>query len=169
MSNTFFNINWGDQHKNLEYKLDYFKDTESLKLWQDSGIDQEQTKIHLHQTEQPYIWMDDLVKQINNVFSISNCSYAFHKITPGNFLSMHSDKFEFFKKRFNVTEIHRIQRIIIFLENGDPGHILIVNNKCFVNWKRGEHSSWIGSTPHLAANLGITDRYTLQITGIIND
>jgi hypothetical protein len=169
MRDNFFNINWVDQHKNLEYKIDYFKDAETLKLWQDSGIDKTQTKIYLHQIKKPYVWMFDLINQVNNFFNISNCSYAFHKITPGNFLLMHSDKFDFFKKKFNIQEIHKIQRIIIFLEKGDPGHILIVNDKCFMNWKRGEYASWIGGTPHLAANLGTTDRYTLQITGIVND
>jgi hypothetical protein len=164
-----FDINWGDRHKNLEYRLDYLKDQEFLDIWQSSGIEKSQTEIYLHQMSQPYQWMGHIVKKIKEEFNLSNCSYAFHKLKPGKFLGMHSDKYSFFKKTYNILDESKIRRIIIFLENGQDGHILIVNDKCYMNWKAGDWVCWTGSDPHLAANLGIHDRYTLQITGISND
>jgi hypothetical protein len=169
MIDTLFDIDWNDKHKDLEYTVDYFKDNSVLNLWESSGIKKDQTKIYLHQMTKPYIWMNHVVTQINNRFNLSNCTYAFHKITPGNFLAMHSDYYAYFKKNNNIVDSDRIKRIIIFLEDGHPGHILIVNNVCYINWKKGAYASWVGSDPHLAANLGICDRYTLQITGVIND
>lgn len=164
-----FNIDWNNNHKNLEYTLDFLKDQLLLDIWEQSGIEKNQTAIYLHQMTQPYQWMNNIVKQVNEKFNLSHCSYAFHKLKPGNFLAMHSDKFSFFKKTYNITEENKIRRIIIFLEDGQDGHILIVNNNCYINWKKGEYVSWTGSDLHLAANLGICDRYTLQITGISND
>ncbi len=164
-----FDIDWTDNHKNLEYKLDYLKDQSLLEIWQESGIKKNQTKIYLHQMMQPYHWMNNIVKQIDETFNLLHCSYAFHKIKPGNFLGIHSDKFSFFKQTYNISDSSKIKRVIIFVEDSQDGHILIVNNKCYINWKKGEYVSWTGSDPHLAANLGVCDRYTLQVTGISND
>jgi len=33
-----------------------------------------------------------------------------------------------------------------------------------VNWTKGEYIMWRGDTPHIAANVGSTNRYTMQIT-----
>jgi hypothetical protein len=168
MNYNFFNIDWVDNHKNLEYHSEYFKDQDLLNNWCKGGIKKTQTKIYLHQIDQPYSWMNNIVTQVNNVFNLADCSYAFHKITPGNFLPMHSDRFDFFKERFSVVDINNIRRIIIFLDKGHDGHLLIVNNQCYINWKKGDYVCWSGSDPHLAANLGTHDRYTLQITGVVN-
>jgi hypothetical protein len=36
-----------------------------------------------------------------------------------------------------------------------------------VQWKAGQVVEWAYNTPHMAANIGKTPRYTLQITGHI--
>lgn len=161
-----FNINWFDYHKHLDYKETFFKDDVFLKLWQEAGL-KNQTKIFLHQITKPYFWMNNLVCEIEQYFKLSNITYAFHKIIPGNFLPTHTDKYGIYKEKNHLETSSQIKRIIIFLEDACDGHLLVVNNKCFINWKKGEWVSWIGEDKHLAANLGVHNRYTLQVTGTI--
>ncbi len=164
-----FNISWVDNHRYLEYNLDYLKDDLFLSTWETAGIEKNQTKIFLHQIPKPYDWMKDVVDQVSNHYRLTHLSFSFHKITPGNFLAMHSDKYGLFRQKFKIDEVNRIQRTIVFLEDADDGHILIVGDTSYINWKKGDSVSWTGEEKHLAANLGLTDRYTLQITGLIND
>jgi nitrite reductase/ring-hydroxylating ferredoxin subunit len=51
------------------------------------------------------------------------------------------------------------------MEDWKPGHYLEVSGKGFVNWGAGDYFMWKNFCPHAAANIGIEDRYTLQITG----
>lgn len=164
-----YNINWQTKHRELEYKLDYLKDEQLLSLWSMNGIQKDQTKIYLHQMIDPYDWMNDVVKQIIETNSLKYPSFAFHKIPPGNFLGMHSDKYGLFRKKHHIQDINKIKRIIVFLEDAVDGHILIVGNNSYINWKKGESVSWVGDQKHLAANLGLQDRYTFQITGLMDD
>jgi hypothetical protein len=53
----------------------------------------------------------------------------------------------------------------VFLEDWKPGHYFEGNDIAKVNWKAGDVVEWQYDAPHLAANLGLEPRYTLQITG----
>jgi hypothetical protein len=53
------------------------------------------------------------------------------------------------------------------LEDWQLGHYLDCNGKAFVHWQAGDVVEWTFDTPHSAANIGMTDRYTLQVTGWI--
>ena len=58
-----------------------------------------------------------------------------------------------------------IVRATVMLEDWKPGHYLEVNSVPYVNWRAGDTVEWVYDTPHMAANIGLEDRYTLQITG----
>ena len=62
-------------------------------------------------------------------------------------------------------ELDDCYRILVFLEDWKSGHYFEFNNEPIVNWKSGDYFVWGGKVPHMAANIGIEDRYTLQITG----
>jgi hypothetical protein len=51
------------------------------------------------------------------------------------------------------------------LEDWKPGHYLEAAGKPYVNWFAGDTLEWVYDEPHAAANIGLEDRYTLQITG----
>ena len=66
-----------------------------------------------------------------------------------------------------VKDKTKIMRVIVLLEDSKPGHQLWIGDKlCY--GKAGQYFGWEHGTKHMAANLGETDRYTLQITGIKN-
>lgn len=163
-----FKLDLNNQYKLLNYRQAYFKDSPQVKFWLESGLTEQQLQMGIHQMSNPYPWMSSVVKQANKL-KLNNISFAFHKITPGCFLPMHSDTYDYFKEKYSLKDISLIQRTIIFLEDALEGHILIVNNKCFLNWEAGDTVTWFGEDKHLAANLGVVDRYTLQITGIRNE
>jgi hypothetical protein len=53
------------------------------------------------------------------------------------------------------------------LEDWKPGHYLEIDGVGVVNWVAGDYFMWESNVPHAAANIGIEDRYTLQITGTV--
>ena len=99
---------------------------------------------------------------------VENKSYSIQKLKPGMLLPWHVDAYGFFKKTNGVDDTTQIIRIIIFLEDWNRGHVSEIDQTPVTSWKAGDWVSWTGQTPHMAANLGHTDRYTLQITGIVN-
>ena len=60
---------------------------------------------------------------------------------------------------------HTIRRALLLLEDWKPGHYLEVAGQPYVNWAAGKTVEWYYDTPHMAANLGLEPRYSLQITG----
>ena len=94
--------------------------------------------------------------------------YAMHRMPPGKLLPWHHDAYKTYAQRRNVDDLDKITRVILFPENWYFGQILQIGNESMPAWQCGDWVSWQGTTPHLAANLGQQDRYTLQITGITN-
>lgn len=113
----------------------------------------------------------DLPEDVGNffkaTFSLDDIAFSVQKMLPGMILPYHSDKYGFYLSKHQNLTINEIQRIIVFLEDWKPGHISEVDGESHTQWNQGDWITWCGSTPHLAANLGSSDRYTLQITGII--
>ena len=60
---------------------------------------------------------------------------------------------------------HKIRRAIVFLEDWKSGHYLELQGKPIVEWKKGFTVIGAYDAPHMAANIGLNPRYTLQITG----
>lgn len=110
---------------------------------------------------------EDLLNLLDSKFDMDSITHSVQKMSPGMILPYHSDKYGYYRSQRPGLEIENIKRVIIFLEDWKAGHISEVSGESHSNWKRGDWISWSGSTPHLAANLGFEDRYSLQLTGII--
>lgn len=108
-----------------------------------------------------------ITKYLFDMFDLKSISFSVQRMLPGMILPYHSDKFGFYLAQNPGIQINQIKRVIIFLEDWKAGHISEIDGESHVNWKKGDWISWVGSTPHLAANLGFENRYTLQITGIL--
>lgn len=89
------------------------------------------------------------------------------KLLPGMILPTHIDPYSYFQSMHKVSDINCIMRIIVFLEDWQSGHISEVDGVPNTQWRCGDWISWFGQTPHMAANIGSTDRYSLQITGLV--
>ena len=154
---------WYNYYKKILYTEEYFKDQEQVSSWKKTGHNIDNTTIHTH----PIIDDNDIINIISEYFpNLKHLGVCFHKLIPGHYLPAHIDKYGFYSEKFGVSDLTRIKRFVIFAENWHPGHFLTVNDTMYSNWQAGDVVGWTGTTVHSAINVGITDRYTIQITGI---
>ena len=84
-------------------------------------------------------------------------NWWFVMLYPGEFQAMHIDP--------QLTEVKDPVRYTVFLQDWDPGHIFVYDDKISVNYKAGDAYEWSDPmTVHGPANIGYKVRYTLQIT-----
>jgi hypothetical protein len=84
----------------------------------------------------------------------------------GTVLPTHTDTYRRYVELFNLqSKQHTVRRAIVFLEHWQPGHYAEYLDQPYVDWSAGAVVQWAWNTPHMAANLGPTARYTLQVTG----
>jgi hypothetical protein len=108
--------------------------------------------------------MPGFVDKVLAQFDYDIKSPAFNLMKPGQVLPFHKDQYGQYIKKYNLTDITKIQRYIIFLEDAKLGHMFAFEEKVFYNWKAGDVVSWTGQKKHAAYNMGTENRYTLQIT-----
>ena len=152
---------WRDAFKELMYINEPFNDPESLKEWRDLGYTQTKFTGDMYdmRQEEPE-WMH----LIRNVFDWRYFSWSVYRMNPGCCLPMHSDTYLRFRELHNWKgDIHRA---IIYMEDWQSGHVSEIEDTVITQWRAGDYIVWKNDTPHLAANVGKTSRYTLQITGV---
>jgi hypothetical protein len=89
-------------------------------------------------------------------------------MSTGTVLPTHGDIYLRYISLFNLQgKEHTIRRAVVFLEDWQPGHYSEQVDKPYVNWQAGDTVEWAYDTSHMAANLGLAPRYTLQLTGHI--
>lgn len=103
-------------------------------------------------------------KVIEQLPTHSSYSVAFYRTPPGNILPVHKDMYCNYMKMNNISDVNKITRYIVFLEDAKRGHLFQIEKEVLADWKRGDWISWTGSTLHAAYNLGIEHRYTMQVT-----
>jgi hypothetical protein len=87
----------------------------------------------------------------------SNLNWWFVKLYPGEFQIMHIDP--------HTVDVKNLVRYTIFLQDWEPGHIFVWDDKYISNYKAGDMYEWNDPmTVHGPANIGYNPRYTLQIT-----
>lgn len=148
-------------HKTFNYVNKPFNDVDTLLGWQNIG--------HLYENYTGDIveWNDlpDCVRQLAGETGLANMGVSLYKMKPGRIIPEHQDTYDSYRKVFDISDEQHIKRYVVFLEDWASGHYLEVAGDAIINWKAGDWVSWDDDTPHLAANIGSTDRYTMQITG----
>lgn len=91
---------------------------------------------------------------------------------PGNVIPIHRDTFFQINKRF-PNDTRRKVRANMYLEDWKVGHIIQYkengNWHNSTHWSAGEGWLWDSSILHLSANAGMENKYTLQISGFLNE
>jgi hypothetical protein len=98
---------------------------------------------------------------------LKNKKCQINKLSPGNILPRHSDVYKFYNETFNISDDSKIFKVLIFVEDWSSGHYVEIKDHGFANWKAGDWISFRLTDLHLTANLGVKDRYAIQITGTI--
>ena len=108
--------------------------------------------------------MPKFVDEVMNNFKYDIVGVAFNRTPPGCILPLHGDYYTNFLKAYNINDINKIHRYILFLEDAKLGHMMQIEKKVYADWKAGDLVDWWGDSLHAAYNMGVEYRYTLQIT-----
>lgn len=151
-----------EEIKNFPYQRQPIADYE-IEKWQSEGYDHVKSfSGQMYGSNNP---MPRWVKHFEFYFQDYHhkFSYNFYKMQTLEIMPTHSDHYQTYMRVFDV-DFKDCVRILVMLEDWKPGHYLEVDGEGIVNWKAGDYVCWEGATPHAASNIGIEDRYTLQIT-----
>lgn len=111
---------------------------------------------------------DELGRQLGmEVVTVSSI-----KQRPGNVIPLHRDTFYQINKKFPNDTRTKV-RANLHLEDWKVGHIIQYNAENqwhnYTHWKIGEGLLMGESAEHLGANIGLEDKYTVQISGFLNE
>ncbi len=152
---------WGDDFKYLPYKKQPITNHE-IETWRNMGYDYVKSFTgSMYDNRNP---MPQWVRDIEGAFGLFNQSYTFYKMTTLEIMPIHSDHYRTYCK-LNEVDPNEVYRVILMLEDWKPGHYFELDGVGYTNWKAGDWFKWHNDTPHAAANIGVEDRYTLQVTG----
>jgi len=158
-------IFWDDQYQTLDYINEPFNDTESLNQWTQQGYATKFTGDMCDMRSQQPTWNSGFVEYFHDR-GWKDVGTSYYRMNTGTVLPTHSDLYRRYIELFDLEgREQRIHRAIIFLQDWRPGHYAEYEGRPFVNWSAGDVVEWQYDAPHMAANLGLDPRYTLQITG----
>ena len=107
-------------------------------------------------------WVHELAYQIPKDFDHHVVSVI--KVPPGQTIPCHADKHYMLQQTYGAGDTWRY---LIFLEDWKSGHYFEIDKSPVTHWRAGDCVVWNYNMPHMAANIGIEPRYTMQITGIV--
>lgn len=156
---------WDDEFKKLNYIQEPFNDPYSVSQWLSQGY---QSKIVGSMCDMRYkqpSWNHKFIEHFEQQ-GWKDVGTSYYRMTTGTVMPVHSDLYKKYVERFSLQgKEHTIRRALVLLEDWKPGHYLEVQGIPYTNWSAGQVVEWAYDTPHMAANIGLEDRYTLQITG----
>lgn len=156
--------------KSLPYFSKPFNDNASVRYWESIGLPFSNGVMYNHTRSTPSI-VECITADIERLLTNNNIqpvalTWCFYKMRPGDIIPYHSDTYVAYKKYASTVckeQDITVHRALVMVDDRQPGHILEINGHQ-VDWDSGDTFVWTGDTPHLAANLGFSDRYTIQIT-----
>ena len=150
-------------HRDLSYINEPFNNPQDLREWRELGYTQTTFTGDLYDMRFPEPeWIQGFRERI----PLRHFSWAVYRMRPGTTLPEHSDTYARFRDIYNIHAQTQIRRYVVMLEDWASGHYLEVDQVPQAPWSAGAAVWWHDDLRHLAANVGRTDRYTLQITGI---
>jgi hypothetical protein len=156
---------WDDEYKHLNYVNEPFNDVMSLKKWTAMGYTNKFTGDMCDMRQQQPSWNQKFIDIFSDM-GWKNIGTSYYRIMPGTILPTHNDLYVKYIDLFGLCGKEKnIRRAVIFLEDWQPGHYAEYLDIPFTQYKSGATVIWEYDAPHMAANVGATPRYTLQITG----
>ena len=160
---------WDSSYAGLNYVNEPFNDLDQVDIWQGQGYANRFTGDMCDMRHTQPTWNQRFI----DIFAGQgwlDIGTSYYRMSTGTVLPTHQDRYVKYISLFGLRDReHTIRRAIIFLEDWQPGHYAEYEDRPFVDWRAGAVVEWTYDTPHMAANLGITPRYTLQITGHLDD
>lgn len=156
---------WDDQHQHLNFVHEPFNDPVSVTVWLQQGYHSKICGDLCDMRHELPTWAGQFL-DIYRKKGWHNIGLAFYRMTTGTVMPVHQDLYRRYVEIFDLAgRQHCIRRALVLLEPWQPGHYLEVNGRAYVHYEAGFTVEWPYDTPHMAANIGLEPRYSLQITG----
>ena len=156
---------WDDEFKRLDYINESFNDSVSVEHWLGQGYANQFTGDMCDMRHTQPQWNSTFIK-IYTELGWKDIGTSYYRMRTGTILPTHGDLYLRYIELFNLQgQEHRIRRAVVFLEDWKPGHYFEGMDNPTTQWIAGDAVEWDYDTPHMAANIGLEPRYTLQITG----
>lgn len=160
---------WNDEYQQLPYVHESFNDSKLTTTWLTQGYPDRFTGDMCDMRSPQPSWNQRFV-DIFRGQGWQDIGTSYYRMNTGTVLPTHGDLYLKYIELFNLQGCeHTIRRAVVFLEDWQPGHYAEYRDIAYVNWRAGATIEWTYDTPHMAANLGLTPRYTLQITGHVSN
>lgn len=161
----FIDVFWDDEYTRLDYINEPFNDLESKRRWIDAGYPEKFTGDMCDMRSRQPTWNQRFI-DIFSGMGWKNIGTSYYRMNTGTVLPVHGDLYVKYVAINNLQgQEHRLRRAIVFLEDWKSGHYFEGLGQSLHNWVAGTVIEWPYNTPHMAANIGLEPRYTLQITG----
>ena len=156
---------WDNEFKNLTYINEPFNDPVSVDQWLSQGYHSKITGDLCDMRHTLPSWNHKFIELYESM-GWKDIGVAYYRMPTGTVMPNHSDLYKRYIEVFNLQGREQtITRALVLLEDWKSGHYLEVMGKPIVDWTAGTVVEWTYDTPHMAANIGLEYRYTLQITG----
>lgn len=160
-----FDCFWDDEYKNLEYSIEPFNNPSDLQSWTTLGYQCKFTGAMCDMRYQQPIWNTKFIDYFS-ILGWKNVCTSYYRMDTCTILPVHQDTYKRYVELYNLQgQEHNIRRAVVFLEDWSSGHYIELNGKAYTSWSKGFCLHWQYDEPHMAANIGILPRYTVQITG----
>lgn len=158
---------WDNEYKQLDYIHEPFNDPESVNLWLSQGYQAKICGDMCDMRSRQPSWNQRFINFFTQL-GWKDIGTSYYRMTSGTVMPVHSDVYKKYIEIFDLQgQEHSIHRAIVLLEDWQPGHYLEVAGEPYVKYTAGTTIVWTYDVPHMAANVGLEPRYTLQITGHI--
>jgi len=167
---TRFSIDpfWDNSYQHLEYAKEPFNNPLDSFKWMALGFADNFVGAMCDMRRPQPVWNQQIISKFQELLGWQDIGTSYYRMDPGTILPCHQDTYKRYIEIFNLkNNPQSVYRAIVFLEDWQSGHYLEVDGEPVVKWSAGDVITWWYDTPHLAANMGVTPRYTLQITGHI--
>lgn len=156
---------WDHEYRDLDYTSEPFNDSESTSTWIAPGYPNRFVGDMCDMRSPQPSWNQKFIDHFASL-GWNNIGTSYYRMKTGTVLPVHSDLYLKYIDLFDLAgREHSICRAIIMLEDWQSGHYAEIAGQVMAPWTAGTVFEWRHDTPHMAANIGLADRYTLQITG----
>lgn len=156
---------WDDEYHSLDYIQEPYNDSNDVDAWLAAGYQPKFCGSMADMRGRQPSWNHRFIDHFSQQ-GWRDIGTSYYRMTSGTVMPVHQDRYVRYISLFGLTgREHTIRRALVLLEDWRPGHYLEIDGEPIVKWRAGTVAEWRHDTPHMAANIGLEPRYTLQITG----
>jgi len=158
---------WDDEYLHLDYKQEAFNNLIDTERWVSLGYMCNFTGAMCDMRSPQPSWNHKFIDHFASI-GWQDIGTSYYRMDTCTVLPVHQDTYKRYIELHDLQgQEHTIRRAIVFLEDWASGHYLELKGMPITRWRAGYTVVWAYDEPHMAANIGATPRYTLQITGHI--